>query len=94
MIFRLVNTVCTFLHELIRPNAFKNIELSGYWQSYLYFDAYREEIREIFTGRNETLKRIAEYFTDITKHILSIIVHHYLIKLKKNFVKLFKHVII
>jgi galactoside 2-L-fucosyltransferase 1/2 len=65
----IISNICTFLHELIRPNAFKNIELEGYWQSYLYFDAYREEIREIFTGRNNSLIRIAAYFTNITKHI-------------------------
>ena len=63
------DTVCTFMYQLIRPNAFKNIELIGYWQSYLYFDAYREEIREIFSGRNDTLILIAQYFTDITKDI-------------------------
>jgi galactoside 2-L-fucosyltransferase 1/2 len=63
------NTVCTFLPELLITNAFKNIELTGYWQSYLYFDAYREEIREIFSARNDTLIRLAEYFTNITKDI-------------------------
>jgi galactoside 2-L-fucosyltransferase 1/2 len=61
------DTVCSFLPEMLRPNAFKNIELRGYWQSYLYFDAYRDEIREIFSGRSEVLKRLAHYFSDITK---------------------------
>ena len=58
------NTVCSFLPELLIPNAFTNIELIGYWQSYLYFDAYREEIREIFTARHDSIVRLAKYFTD------------------------------
>jgi len=62
------NTVCSFLPELLRPNAFQNIELTGYWQSYLYFDAYREEIREFFSARNDTLTRLATYFTSITNN--------------------------
>ncbi|CAF1085416.1 unnamed protein product [Adineta steineri] len=61
------STTCTFQHELLRPNAFKNIELGGYWQSYLHFDAFREEIREIFTGRKDTLERVANYFNYITQ---------------------------
>ena len=63
------NIVCSFLPELLRPNAFKNIELYGYWQSYLYFDAYREEIREFFSARNDSLIRLAAYFTSITNNI-------------------------
>jgi galactoside 2-L-fucosyltransferase 1/2 len=62
-------SVCTFLPELLQLNAFKNIELGGYWQSYLYFDAYREDIRKIFTARNDALVRLAKYFTQIRKRI-------------------------
>jgi galactoside 2-L-fucosyltransferase 1/2 len=62
-------SVCNFLPKLLILNSFKNIELTGYWQSYLYFDAYREEIREIFSARNDTLIRLAEYFTNIIKDI-------------------------
>jgi galactoside 2-L-fucosyltransferase 1/2 len=69
---RIRDTVCSFLPELIRPNAFKNIELHGYWQSYLYFDAYREEIRKIFSARNDALVRLAKYFTDLTNSICSL----------------------
>ncbi len=61
------DTVCSFLPDMLRPNAFKNIELQGYWQSYLYFDGYRDEIREIFSGRSEVLTRLAQYFSNITK---------------------------
>lgn len=63
------DTICSFLPELLKPNAFQNIELTGYWQSYLHFDAYREEIREIFSSRNDRLIRLAKYFTDITNDI-------------------------
>jgi galactoside 2-L-fucosyltransferase 1/2 len=59
------DTVCSFLPELLRPNAFHNIQLTGYWQSYLYFDAYREEIREFFIARTDTLIRLAAYLTNI-----------------------------
>ncbi|CAF0789179.1 unnamed protein product [Rotaria sp. Silwood1] len=62
---------CTFIPELLIPNAFKTLEIIGYWQSYLYFDAYREEIREVFRSRNETLSRLAEYLTKITYNICS-----------------------
>jgi len=40
--FVIKDTVCTFLPDMLRPNAFKHIELRDYWQSYLYFDAYRD----------------------------------------------------
>ncbi len=66
------DTVCSFLPELMRPNAFKNIELFGYWQSYLYFDIYREKIREIFSARDDALIRLAKYFTNITNSICSL----------------------
>lgn len=65
-------TVCSFLTELIRPNAFENLELMGYWQSYLYFDAYREEIREIFSAKHDTLLRLSAYFTNITNTFRSL----------------------
>ncbi|UJR26502.1 hypothetical protein I4U23_007829 [Adineta vaga] len=63
------NSICTYQSDLLRTNAFKNIELIGYWQSYLHFDAFREEIREIFSARLETLKHIGAYFRDITMDI-------------------------
>ncbi len=62
-----LDTVCSFLPELLRPNAFKNAELVGYWQSYLYFDAYRDEIREFFSTRDDALIRLEKYFTDIIR---------------------------
>ena len=61
------DTVCSFLPEMLKPNAFKNIELQGYWQSYLYFDGYRDEIREMFTGRPNLLAKLADYFFNLTK---------------------------
>ncbi|UJR06813.1 hypothetical protein I4U23_011100 [Adineta vaga] len=65
------SSICSFKPELIQLNAFRNIELFGYWQSYLYFDAYREEIREIFSARQETLVRVGTYLRKITTDICS-----------------------
>ena len=64
---RVKYNVCTFINSLMHPKAFENLELTGYWQSYLYFDAYRDEIRGMFSGRNSTLTRLATYFTSLTK---------------------------
>ncbi len=61
------DTTCTFLPELLKPNAVKHIELQGYWQSYLYFDAYRDEIRQIYSARTETLPKLFEFFFNITR---------------------------
>lgn len=63
------DSVCTYRTDLLRINAFQTIELSGYWQSYLHFDAYREEIREIFIGHQSTLTRLGGYFTEISKKL-------------------------
>ena len=57
--------VCSFISSLIRPRAIRNLELTGFWQSYLYFDGYRDEIRQFFGGRNTTLIRLASYFTGL-----------------------------
>jgi galactoside 2-L-fucosyltransferase 1/2 len=64
---RLEETVCTYKPELFRPGAFQNLELIGYWQSYLYFDAYREEIRQIFTAKSQTLTKTADFLTEMLK---------------------------
>jgi galactoside 2-L-fucosyltransferase 1/2 len=66
--FIVKDTVCTFLPDMLEPNAFKHIELRGYWQSYLYFDAYRDEIRELYTGRSDTLLKLSKYFFNTTKN--------------------------
>jgi hypothetical protein len=51
---------------MLRPNAFKHIELRGYWQSYLYFDAYRDEI---YTARSDSLS----IFVYLIIHLIKII---------------------
>ena len=66
------DTVCSFFPDLMKVNGFQYIELHGYWQSYLHFDGYREEIREIFTARNETLVRLAKYFTELIQQFCSL----------------------
>jgi galactoside 2-L-fucosyltransferase 1/2 len=62
---RVEYNVCSYIPSLMLPKAIHNFELSGYWQSYLYFDAYRDEIRQFFTGRGPTLIRLASYFTGL-----------------------------
>lgn len=64
----IMKTTCKFLPDLLKPNAFKRIELQGYWQSYLYFDAFRDEIRQMYSSTKDTLSRLANYFADITKN--------------------------
>ena len=61
------STTCSFLPDLMRPHAFQNLEITGYWQSYLYFDLYRSEIQRMFSSRNETLIKLAKYFTQLTE---------------------------
>lgn len=61
----IVKTVCRFLPDLLKPNAIQRIELQGYWQSYLFFDAYREEIRQMYSTGKDALIRLANYFGGI-----------------------------
>ncbi|CAF0734065.1 unnamed protein product [Adineta ricciae] len=58
---------CEFIPDLMRRDAFKHIEIVGYWQSYLYFDAYREEIREIFSANPTVLANVIKYIGTLTK---------------------------
>lgn len=66
-----VLSICEFFPKMVIANAFHMIEMTGYWQSYLYFHAYRDEIREFFSSRNDTLNRLAKYLTDMTQAICS-----------------------
>ena len=63
----IMSNICNFIPSLFRPKGFKNIELIGYWQSYLYFDAFRDDIRRIFSPRSDTVDHLANYFTDLLK---------------------------
>jgi hypothetical protein len=38
-----------------------NLMLDGYWQSYKYFDKYRDELKELFSPRDEDLLKIKQY---------------------------------
>ncbi|CAF1939774.1 unnamed protein product [Rotaria magnacalcarata] len=58
-------SICEFLPKMLIPHVFHTLEIFGYWQSYLYFDAYREEIREFFSSRNDTLSRLSAYLTNM-----------------------------
>ncbi|CAF1355659.1 unnamed protein product [Rotaria sordida] len=63
------SVACQYLPELTRPNAIlrKHIfELRGYWQSYLHFSKYSEDIREhLFTARQPILEKVSKLFIDI-----------------------------
>lgn len=67
---KIVRTVgCYASAELMRPNAIASghiFELQGYWQSYLHFDKYREELRSrIFIGKQPILENVSKFFTNI-----------------------------
>jgi len=67
---------CQYVHELSRPNAISNgqvFHVVGYWQSYLYFIKYIDELRNhIFLGRNEILRKSAQLFLGIYEKKFSI----------------------
>lgn len=62
---------CQYFPELTRPNAipFGHIyELQGYWQSYLHFEQYRDELRNrIFIARNSIVAKVSLLFIKIYK---------------------------
>ena len=60
---------CEYLRYLTRPNGISEgeiFELIGYWQSYLYFLKYANELRQnIFIPKTSTLRRISRFFLAI-----------------------------
>jgi galactoside 2-L-fucosyltransferase 1/2 len=60
---------CRFLPELTRPNAIptrSSIELTGYWQSYLHFAKYADELRErIFVGTPSIVGKVSQFFLQL-----------------------------
>jgi galactoside 2-L-fucosyltransferase 1/2 len=60
---------CQYLPELTRPNAIPPgtiFELTGYWQSYLHFAKYGDELRErIFVATQSILGNVSKLFVDI-----------------------------
>jgi hypothetical protein len=61
--------VCEYLPELTRPNAIPEwsiFEMTRYWQSYLHFEKYGDEIREhVFVATQPILRRVAKFFMTI-----------------------------
>jgi galactoside 2-L-fucosyltransferase 1/2 len=64
-----MNVACRYLPELTRPNAIAPemiFELIGYWQSYLHFEKYRDELREhIFVATQSVLVKVSKLFVDL-----------------------------
>ncbi|CAF1210603.1 unnamed protein product [Rotaria sordida] len=63
------NVVCQYIPELTRPNAISSgciFELKGFWQSYLHFAKYNDDIRErIFVATQSVLKKVSKLFINI-----------------------------
>ena len=59
---------CSYMKNVTVPKLFlekRIMRLLGYWQSYLYFDKYREEICEdIFVARSSVLEKVAAFFEE------------------------------
>ncbi|CAF1099473.1 unnamed protein product [Rotaria sp. Silwood1] len=60
---------CQYVRELTRPNAISPghiLELHGYWQSYLHFAKYSDDIRQrIFVARQPVLEKVSKLFIKI-----------------------------
>ncbi|CAF3110249.1 unnamed protein product [Rotaria socialis] len=60
---------CQYVPELTHPNTIPSkhiFELQGFWQSYLNFDKYRDELRNrVFVARPSVLERVSKLFIDI-----------------------------
>ncbi|CAF3033630.1 unnamed protein product [Rotaria sp. Silwood2] len=60
---------CEYIPELTRPHALSSgyvFELQGYWQSYLHFSKYSDDIRErIFAGKKSVLEKVSKLFADL-----------------------------
>ncbi|CAF3199398.1 unnamed protein product [Rotaria socialis] len=61
--------VCQYIPELTRPNAISSgyiFELKGYWQSYLHFTKYGDDIRQlVFAATQSVIKKVSQLFIDI-----------------------------
>ncbi|CAF1363828.1 unnamed protein product [Adineta steineri] len=62
------SVVCDYITTLTRPNAIPSgtiFELVGYWQSYLHFAKYDEELRQrIFVASQSVLKKVSTFFIE------------------------------
>ena len=63
--------VCEYLPEMTRPNAIPSgsiLTLHGYWQSYLHFTKYADDLRQrIFIPTQSILQTVSQFFTRIHK---------------------------
>ena len=61
--------VCQYLPELTRPNAIPPgmiYDLQGYWQSYLHFANYADELRQnVFVATQSVLLKVAKFYNVI-----------------------------
>lgn len=57
---------CVYFPELMQPNGISSgtlFELKGYWQTYLHFANYSNELREnIFAPQPEVLEKVSKFF--------------------------------
>ncbi|CAF1376260.1 unnamed protein product [Didymodactylos carnosus] len=53
---------CTFFPYLLKPNAIKYLELTGFWQVQGHFTTYTKEIQKQFTFRPSILARVGLFF--------------------------------
>jgi galactoside 2-L-fucosyltransferase 1/2 len=70
------NVICQYLPELTRPNAIcprTVFEITGYWQSYLHFTKYGNELREyIFVATQSVLVKVSKLFVDLYQQKLGV----------------------
>ena len=59
------NVACHYFQDLMQPNSFKYLELSGYWQAFGHFIKYTDEIRQQLTFRSEIIRQIAPFFIQL-----------------------------
>ena len=61
--------ICNYIVELTRPNALSPgsmFELKGFWQSYLHFAKYSNDIRgRLFAGKVSVLEKVSKFFVGI-----------------------------
>ena len=61
--------ICNYIVELTRPNALSPgsiLELRGFWQSYLHFAKYSNDIRgRLFAGKVSVLEKVSKFFVGI-----------------------------
>lgn len=62
----LSNHACHYLEDIMKPNAIKYVEISGYWQAFGHFIKYTHEIRQLFTFRSEIIQQVTVFFREHT----------------------------